>query len=1764
MIILIILISIAFGTSITSCQNINSDGTYYLANNLVSSGNCIIVNAQNVVIDGQGYSITSSGHGIIINVSSFNISIVNVNISSNQNNIYREGFVENSTITIYNSTLISNGTNLLVRNQSHSVNNLSIEIQNSTLNSTANNIHFTVNKSSDNIIRIVNSSMYANNNNNIVPNSYSNGSIENLVLEILNSTLNSSNGHNIVFYTNKSSNNTIRIVNSSMYARIRNIEQVYSNSSMENLVIEILNSTLNSLGNNNIHFFINTFSNSSIKIVNSSLYANLTNIAPNAYENGSVENLVLEVVNSTLHGSNSNNIFFGVNTSSNNTIRIVNSYVYVKTTNIIASRHSNSSVENLVIEILNSTLNSSNSNNIYFHTNKSSNNTIRIVNSSMYANHSNILSDIYSNGSLENSVLEILDSILNASNYHNIYFSINKSSNNTIRIVNSSMYSNQRNIGKSHSNGSLENLVLEILNSTLNSSNNNNIHFSINKSSNNTIRIVNSYVYARFTNIVPNAHSNSSMENSVLEILNSTLNALNSNNIYFHTNKSSNNTIRIVNSYIYTTGGNIVPNSHPNGSLENLVLEIVDSTINASRDLNIYFSINTSSNNTIRILNSSMYANHTNIVLNNYSNSSVENSVLEILNSTLNALNTNINFSINKSSNNIIRITNSSMYSKWGNIIPNNYSNGSMENLVLEILNSTLNSSNGSNIHFSINKSSNNTIRIVNSSMYANHSNIVPNNYLNGSVENLVLEIVDSNLNASNYHNINFSINKSSNNTIRILNSSMYANYSNIVPNFHSSSSVENLVLEIIDSTLSSSIYRNVHFYTNRSLNNTIKIVNSSLYANDANIIPNNYLSDSAENLVIEIINSTLNASGYNIYFYTNTSSNNTIRMINSSLYANHSNIVPNNNPNSSVENLVIEIVNSILNASNYHNINFYTNISSNNTIRIVNSSMYARIRNIEQIYSNGSMENLVIEILNSTLNSLGNNNIHFFINRSSNNTIRIVNSSLYANRSNIVPNNYLNGSVENLVIEIVDSTLNSSNSSNLVINNNESKNTFIKINNSRLLAYGYGHNIHYMNNFNYNNHLKILNSELKGMIYSNIKFGPEISLSTNINNSVEVFNSTILTLSGTNIFYANGTNIGNNITIDLSRIYSFGHVGDTITYGNNIYFLSNSVNLNNIVQINDSILESNYTNIRFNDSNSSTNRNNTVIILRSNLSSNNTNFLLRSLNKTLNDYNVLIVNTSLIGNVSFNLTESTLNLYGFNNLFLSDQHFVNSSANISGILNISKTLGTSIIGTPYLGGNYWKGYSDLCPDFDGDGLCELPYVVSSSAIDYLPLTNHTQHGTVLSGNFSTNAIPLFNISINVSPSINYTIYLYINGTLYNSTSGSGVGNYSLGATLGSGNYTYWFVVDYTIGGFDYSYTYGNYSAYVDIGLPSISILWPVDGESYTKGNRIIQILVMDDLSPTLSCELNVTGPDSFNHAFTISNGYVYNYSYNFNSLGLYTMNVSCNDGINQNQTSITFRIRESGGDSNTNDAINGSNSDLNQNNNTLSDTMNGSNNDLNHSNNNFNNTMNNSNMNDTNQSIENNTTMNNNQSNTMNESGNVNNQGQANEHRTKSRTQQSDLEQSENQTIQQNESQIIQEQTILNQTEEEPYSEEPAKDTEESKNVSQQDLISRINNYISIGLSEMIKLSSPFPYLLIGSIILLLSRIIKLKIIPLQDRVILQFNNILDKPIKNLKVNIDGQELITDENGQIILPELPDEKNIKVKLFILTKNKKI
>jgi PGF-pre-PGF domain-containing protein len=68
---------------------------------------------------------------------------------------------------------------------------------------------------------------------------------------------------------------------------------------------------------------------------------------------------------------------------------------------------------------------------------------------------------------------------------------------------------------------------------------------------------------------------------------------------------------------------------------------------------------------------------------------------------------------------------------------------------------------------------------------------------------------------------------------------------------------------------------------------------------------------------------------------------------------------------------------------------------------------------------------------------------------------------------------------------------------------------------------------------------------------------------------------------------------------------------------------------------------------------------------------------------------------------------------------------------------NTSKTSGESIVGGPYLGGNYWAnpggtGFSENCTDADKDGIADSPYEIKNGTFDYLPLkiipTSTTKH----------------------------------------------------------------------------------------------------------------------------------------------------------------------------------------------------------------------------------------------------------------------------------------------------------------------------------------------------------------------------------------------------------------------------------------------------
>lgn len=89
-------------------------------------------------------------------------------------------------------------------------------------------------------------------------------------------------------------------------------------------------------------------------------------------------------------------------------------------------------------------------------------------------------------------------------------------------------------------------------------------------------------------------------------------------------------------------------------------------------------------------------------------------------------------------------------------------------------------------------------------------------------------------------------------------------------------------------------------------------------------------------------------------------------------------------------------------------------------------------------------------------------------------------------------------------------------------------------------------------------------------------------------------------------------------------------------------------------------------------------------------------------------------------------LNSSNNNIYNnyFNNTI--NFRFINTGINT---WNTTRISATNIIAGPYIGGNFWAnpsgtGFSQTCTDTDRDGICDSPYVLDASNIDYLPLAS--------------------------------------------------------------------------------------------------------------------------------------------------------------------------------------------------------------------------------------------------------------------------------------------------------------------------------------------------------------------------------------------------------------------------------------------------------
>ena len=124
--------------------------------------------------------------------------------------------------------------------------------------------------------------------------------------------------------------------------------------------------------------------------------------------------------------------------------------------------------------------------------------------------------------------------------------------------------------------------------------------------------------------------------------------------------------------------------------------------------------------------------------------------------------------------------------------------------------------------------------------------------------------------------------------------------------------------------------------------------------------------------------------------------------------------------------------------------------------------------------------------------------------------------------------------------------------------------------------------------------------------------------------------------------------------------------------------------------------------------------------------------------NNASNNYKGIFLDDSSNNNLTSNNASSNddygIYLNSSSNNLIYNNYFNNTNNvydNGSNIWNTTKTLGTNIIGGPYLGGNYWSDYAGIDTDDPSDGLGDtsIPYNSSGNISyggDYLPLTTRT------------------------------------------------------------------------------------------------------------------------------------------------------------------------------------------------------------------------------------------------------------------------------------------------------------------------------------------------------------------------------------------------------------------------------------------------------
>lgn len=119
-------------------------------------------------------------------------------------------------------------------------------------------------------------------------------------------------------------------------------------------------------------------------------------------------------------------------------------------------------------------------------------------------------------------------------------------------------------------------------------------------------------------------------------------------------------------------------------------------------------------------------------------------------------------------------------------------------------------------------------------------------------------------------------------------------------------------------------------------------------------------------------------------------------------------------------------------------------------------------------------------------------------------------------------------------------------------------------------------------------------------------------------------------------------------------------------------------------------------------------------------------------------------------------LMESSSNNTIYNNIFSNTNNVYFSESNIDA-WNTTKQLGTNIIGSSYIGGNFWAnpggtGFSQFCSDGDKNGVCDSNYTLASGNVDYLPLTIPAGYDYI-SGTVRNNSIGISGVVVTTNTS---------------------------------------------------------------------------------------------------------------------------------------------------------------------------------------------------------------------------------------------------------------------------------------------------------------------------------------------------------------------------------------------------------------------------